>query len=174
MIRPAKFGDIPQLYALLEEMHGLTIYSHLRLDEKRAKSLLVSSIQRHGGDAAGSTNVLVSDLDGNLAGLIIGVLVPIYEIAVELLATDLMFYVRPGTPAHEGIEMLDETQAWAQRSPMVRILRFGAVDTMGDYKRVGKLYERRGFRQSGAIYEREVKAPTRASLGAGEAICPVF
>lgn len=158
MIRGAKFGDLPGMLALVREMQERSRYSHLTLDETGAKKMLLACVQRHGHQTAGGTCVFVHhETGGEIAGLIIGVLTPLYDVSEELMASDVMFYVSPrGHPKAAGA-LLNACLGWAEGNDRVAILRFGVTDAIDeDFDRsAAVLYGGRGFRRAGVIYERE-------------------
>jgi hypothetical protein len=156
MIRRATFADIPRLFDLIAAMHRGSRYAAVAtLDEKAAKAMLVQSIQRHGGTAAGSTLVMVAeDAAGTVQGFVVGMLARLYDIGVELMATDWMFHAAPGAPPRAAGRLIDAVIGWAAANPRVLVQRYGVTDALGDPARTGRLFARRGFRAAGAIFER--------------------
>lgn len=154
MIRPAKFGDIPRLVDLVREMHARSVYADLTLDVKETKATLVQAIQRHGK----ATCVFVADAGGGVEGFIVGLTDRIHGIAVERYATDWLFYASPLAGARAAVGLLDAFLGWAETAPGVVMVRLGVSgDVLGDdWPRVGRLYERRGLRQDGAMYTRRM------------------
>lgn len=157
MIRQAKFGDIPALAALMDEMYRRSKYRDRdEIDMKSAKALVMQCIQRHGMQRAGGSSVFVIDRDGKIDGFIIGLLEPIYHIGKKLTATDLFYYAREKARPQDALRLFDQFIAWAESIPDVIEIRNGATDAIGDYRRVEALYRRKGLAQSGVIYERSV------------------
>jgi hypothetical protein len=156
MIRVARFADVPRLVELLHEMRTNSIYvDRADIDQKAAKSLLVSSIQRHGGGHAGSTLVLVAETEaGDVEGFVIGLLDRVYGIGDKLTATDIITYASPRADAHDAMRLVNALVAWAKANPKCIEVRLGANDVMGgDWQRTARLYERAGMKQVGSIYE---------------------
>ena len=155
MIRRALFGDIPRLVELVHAMHRASRYAVIAdIDERKLKAMLFQSIQRHGGAFEGSALVMVSETDGTVEGFIVGILTRLYDIGVELMATDWMFHCTAAARPRAAGRLLDSVIQWADRNPRVIVQRYGVTDAIGDFGRSGRLFQRRGFRQAGAIYER--------------------
>lgn len=154
-VRPARFGDIPILTELLEQAYRRSKYrDRTPVSIKEAKALLVQAIQRHGLAAAGGACVFVSEHDGAVDGFISGLLDRVYHIGEKLSATDFFFYVAPdGSPASAG-GLIDAFVDWALGIEAVIEIRLGATDIIQDYERTAALYRRKGFIQTGVIYER--------------------
>lgn len=159
MIRQAKFGDIPEIARLMQAMYLRSKYvGRDEIDIKEAKALAVQSVQRHGLKTPGGTCVFVAQDREPLTGFIIGVLDRVYHIGRKLMATDIFWYADDGSP-RDAIMLFDAYLKWAGSVPGVIELKNGATDAIGgDYSRVAKLYERRGFKQTGVIYEKAVQS----------------
>jgi hypothetical protein len=155
-VRPARFGDIPGIHALLAEAHGRSTWAHLPLDGKAAKALLVQAIQRHGGQGNGATFVGVAEGEAGIEGVIVGALQPVYFALSGLEATDLVWVVRPGSHAMTAGRLLRAMHRWAEASPRVVSIRQGTTDVLGDPERSGRLLERQGMRRTGRIHERRL------------------
>jgi hypothetical protein len=155
VVRNAKFGDIPRLTELLEQGHRRSKYRDRgTICTKEAKSLLVNAIQRHGLKSAGGSCVFVSEYEGVVDGFIAGLLERIYHIGDKLSAADFYFYVAPdGSPASAG-DLADAFIDWALGIETVIVMQLSATDIIQDYERTAALYRRKGFTQTGVIYER--------------------
>lgn len=155
MIRPAKFGDIPRLTEIMLEMYERSRYAEISTPEDgEIRSLLMQSIQKHG--APHGTCVFVSEKDGEVEGFIIGVLERIYHFGADYWATDLFWYATKRCPPRDAIGLFDAMCAWAEANPRVKIIHPGATDAIGEYSRTELIFKRKGFRQSGVLYERSV------------------
>ena len=155
MIRAAKFGDIPRLAELLEQAHQRSKYrDRTTVNVKEIKSLMVNAIQRHGLVSVGGACVFVSAYDGQADGFIGGMLDRVYHIGDKLSASDFFFYVAPdGSPESAG-GLADAYIEWAQGIKDVIVIQLAATDVIQDYERTAALYRRKGFTQTGVIYER--------------------
>ena len=121
---------------------------------KEIKSLLVNAIQRHGLTSAGGACVFVSEHEGVVDGFIAGLLDRVYHIGDKLSATDFFLYVASdGAPASAG-GLIDAFVDWALAIEAVAEIRLAATDIIQDYERTAALYRRKGFTQTGVIYER--------------------
>jgi hypothetical protein len=159
MIRPAKFGDIPRLTDLMREMQGRSCYAHCTLEEGRFKEICRQAIQAHGGSAC----LFVAERDGQVQGFVIGALERLYGIAKERYASDLLTYTAEGADARDGIGLYDALLAWAEEVAEafdVVAIELGATDAVSDHQRTGRLLERKGLTQYGAIYRKVITRET--------------
>lgn len=145
-IRPAKFGDIPELCALMLRVHPTTKYAQFSINmDRKAKPLLMESIR------SGNHCLYVSVVGEKITGFLMGMIDDLYHILNVKYATDLFFYVSPGD-GRGGIGLLDAFIAWAWSIPAVVCIRLGITDIISnDYSRVAKLYERKGLVQEGVF-----------------------
>lgn len=153
-VRSATFSDIPAIYALMLDIHARSRLAHHAVNEKAAKSLLVTAIQRHGARTSGGMFVAVADGPSGVEAFIMGVVQPIYHALDALEATDLYWVARPGAGATSAVRLLKAMHKWAASVPGVAQIRHGATDAAEDPRRTGRLLERQGFRQCGGIHER--------------------
>lgn len=155
MIRPAKFGDIPRLAELLAEMHERSCYATVAaVDLRAAKALFVQAIQRHGSGTAGAMCAYVADSGSRVEGFVIGLLDRLYHVGDQLMASDLFLYVSPNGDPRDFARLFDALDQWAAANPNVLECRLGITDAITPWQRTAQLYRRKGYRQSGAIYER--------------------
>lgn len=158
MIRVAQFADIPTLALLLEEAHGASIYAdRAAFNRQEAKGLFMRAIQRHGHHTVGGGLAMVAEADEAIEGFMIGYLDRVYHVLDGLMATDLFFICSERARARSAGELLDAFIAWAEGNKRVIEIRMGVTNALGDWRRAGKLYERRGFEQCGAMWERRVR-----------------
>ena len=155
MVREAKFGDIPRLAELLEQGYQRSKYrDRSSVSAKESKALLVNAIQRHGLTSAGGACVFVSEHEGAVDGFIAGLFDRVYHIGDRLSASDIFFYVAPdGSPTSAG-HLADAFIEWALDNEKVITMLLSATDIIQDYERVAALFRRKGFTQTGVIYER--------------------
>lgn len=157
-VRPAQFVDIPALVLLLEEVHAASIYAdRAGFNRQEARGVFTRAIQRHGHQTVGGGFVMVAEADGALEGFIVGYLDRLYHVLDGLMATDLFFICSERAHARSAGEMLDAFIEWAEGNKRVVEIRMGVTNAVGDWRRAGKIYQRRGFEQSGAMWERRVR-----------------
>lgn len=155
MIRKAKAVDTPRIAELIEEGYARSSYvTHGTLDIAKAKRIIVNAIQRDGLMNEGGWCVRVAEANGTVEGFVVGYLSRVYDIGDKLLARDWMLYGSPRCPTVDRIGLLDALDEWASANPKVLDLEVSVTDAVGDWKRVGQLYERRGLEQVGAVYRR--------------------
>ena len=173
MIRTMKNGDIPALVEMFQEMHKRSVYATRdEIDVRELKRLLMASIQRNGHKTEGGTCCLVAERQGNsrgdivgmpdgnsrggLSGVLIGVLDRVYHILHRLMATDLFFYTTADADPRAAITMFLAFERWAEGNPNVIEIKLGAADAIDPETRVTALYERRGYRRCGFMFERSI------------------
>ncbi len=150
-IRSAKFGDIPAIYEVMCETHARSRYVDIcKINEKRAKALVMQAIQRHGGATEGSAFVAVADTGDGLEGFIIGVLQPLYLVLDILEATDL-FWITHNAHGATATRLLKAMHKWV---PAGAVIRQGNTDAVSDIELSGRMMERCGMRLTGHIYEK--------------------
>lgn len=155
-VRPARFTDIPRLAELVGEMHARSVYAdRATLDVKAFKALCVQAIQRHGKAAC----LFVAGGGGAgdaPEGFIMGTVDRLFGISRETYATDLFFYCSERSHAHSAGRLLDAFLGWAETAPGVIEIRLGVSGAIGDWRRAGALYRRRGMVADGAMYVRRI------------------
>lgn len=158
--RPATFSDLSAVYALVVDMHRRSKYADdVDVDAQVARALLMQAVQRHGGKNDGSTHFMVEEHDGEIVGFMIGALQRLYLIGNRLEAQDMYLYAREDAPARAGHRLLSSYVEWALSCPKVASIKLSYTDVIDvDGDRLGALYERKGFKRHGAIYERVMAA----------------
>jgi hypothetical protein len=155
-VRAAKFVDIPQMAALLEDGYQRSIYAgKATFDPIEAKQLVARALPRHGHTNLGGSLVIVSETAGMVDGLLIGILDNVYPCLKELVATDLLFIQAEHANPRDGILMLKNLIAWAEVNPKVLEIHLGVTSTVGDWERTAQLYERVGLERCGAMFRME-------------------
>lgn len=158
MIRPAKFGDIPRLYALLYEGYERSKYrEHMAVDAKATKALLMNAIQRHGLKREGGMCVFVSEHGGVVDGMVVGTLNRVYFIGSKLMAQDVFLYTARGANPSSASDLFDAYVDWGMANESVFEIKASASDIIGDVDRVEALYRRKGFIRCGSVFERRVE-----------------
>jgi len=168
-VRAAKFVDIPRLVELGAEAHKRSIYAkRATFDIELAKQLCARSIQRHAQQNYGGTLVLVSETDGELCGFIIALVDLVYPCLSEFVVTDLVFTFTYNADPRDAATMVKRVTFWAEANPKVIEVHLGVTDAIGSgWHRVGRLYERLGFEQCGAMYRKLIqREETTAEAGA--------
>lgn len=165
-VRPAKFVDIPFMALLLEDSFYRSIYADkATFDILEAKQLIVRAINRHGHTNYGGSLVLVSETAGTVDGLLIGILDNVYPCLKELVATDLLFVQAEHANPRDGVLMLKNLIAWAEKNPKVIELHVGVASTVGDWERTAKLYEQVGLERCGAMFRKEFDRASTQEVG---------
>lgn len=158
--RPATASDLSKVYDMMLEMHARSKYAQdADVDQQTARALLMQALQRHGGKNNGSTYFVVDESDGNLNGFMIGTLQRLYLIGNRLEAMDLYLYARADAPPRSAHALLKSYVDWASDCPKVASIKLSWTDALGvDGERLGALYERKGFKPHGGIYEKVMAA----------------
>ncbi|MEM7709374.1 MAG: hypothetical protein AAF264_01205 [Pseudomonadota bacterium] len=160
MIRPARFTDIPEAAALLQNVFDRSHYASGlcgQIDTREVKRLLANAIQRHGGTNGGATWVQVAEADGVLTGLIVGTLARVYGIGTHLMATDLFWVASPDVEPRDPAALMRSMIEWAKANPHVVEIKCGTTAVVNDDpKEAGRVLERLGLSHYGEIYRCEV------------------
>lgn len=158
MIRRANYSDIPAIFSLLTEGYERSRYRDIgAIDAKVAKGLLVNAIQRDGQMGEGGALVRVAEAEGGeVAGVILSLLQRVYLIGDKLQATDLFYYTTERCAVRDRTALFDAMVAWAEANPRVVEIQASASDIVGDWRRVGGLYERKGFDACGGMWRKEI------------------
>jgi len=144
MIREALFQDIPKIIALGKQAVGESRISEIcSVDEPLAKAVLMSAI------SGPSSAVFV---DTNVSGVIVGNIAPMYEVTDLNVVTHHLWYVAPGARPGTAMKLLDALHDWAGPTAIKRHL---VHDMIVDPEKSRKLFERRGYRLAGYLYEKE-------------------
>lgn len=157
-IRAAKFGDIPRLAELMEEAFRASIYADRgNIDERVCKGLFMNSMQKHGGQYAGSTLVNVCEKNGVVEGFLLGAFDRVYHVGDKLMASDVFFHLSPRADPRDAIRLLNDFLTWAEANPLVVEIKMGVTNILGDWTRLEPLYRRKGFDQCGALFEKRIQ-----------------
>lgn len=158
MIRNARAGDIPAVYALLEEAYGRSIYAGRdTIDSREAKRLLLHAIQRTGSKTEGGTMFIVAEHHGEVTGFMVGMLDRVYHIGHKLMATDLFFYQGPGAPGIDATGMLGKFMTWVIGNDNVIEAKLGVTNALAAPEQAEQLYQRAGFARVGSMWEWRIK-----------------
>lgn len=151
MVRPARFGDIPRLVEIVEATHARSEYAHVELDGKALRSMLMQLVQR----APRFACLFVFERDGEVLGFVAGIVDRLYGISVAPIAQDLLLQVDERAPARAAGALVDAYTVWGREIPGVIEVQLGA--SSAGWQRVGKLYGRKGYRQTGGIYTQRIE-----------------
>lgn len=151
MIRRAQFQDIPAILALGKVALAESRFADIcTVDDTRAKALLYDVIS----DGGESLCALVTD---DVRGVIVGSITPYYGVLSVPLLTDHMWYCAPGTHPRTAFALLDALHEWADtKGPCIK--RHAVNDAIVDIERSRRLLERKGYRVSGYVFEKEPRA----------------
>jgi hypothetical protein len=166
-VRRAMGKDCEGVLDLVRDMYRRSRYSGLTLDEKFVKQMLLQIAMANAARAAdGAIQCYVADADGDLVGFIIPVCDRFYHVGVELMVSDMFFYVREGAPARAAAALWRQLETWA-RAPGVVAVWPGANDAIdGDIERTAKFFTRRGYRRRGITFEKLTAASAARSVAA--------
>lgn len=157
MIRAARFSDIPALIDLVHEAAKGTRYAeNCTFDTQAAKNLLTALVGQKGKREEHGTFCVVVESDGALEGLLFMVVQRVYFVANQLKAMDVFFYTKKSAPRGAGMAMLTAAETWCRSVPDLIEIMVTPNDTLGDYARVGRVLERKDWRQFGAMYRKGV------------------
>lgn len=157
MIRRATHQDVPTIAAMLREMYVSSKYAgRCSISEKTMDSVLNSLVASQSASGPNASFLRIALQDGKPAGFIAGVLARIYLIGDRLEAQDLFFYVRDGASPRIAPQLLDQYLEWARGHRQVIEIKASWNDTMPGAERAARLFERKGLRKVGEVYEARV------------------
>lgn len=155
-IRPALYADIPRLIELFKEGHQRSRFAAWPMDLPAAKQLLMNSIQCREQKGPGGSCLFVAERNGVIVGFIMGLLERCYHVGVPLMANDVYLYASKGRGLMACAEgLVDAYTAWASANPRVIKINLCFSDFIPGAARVARIYERKGYRRCGAIFELE-------------------
>lgn len=156
MIRPATASDLPRLYDLLLEMQRKSKYfPDIDVDERAARSLLMTGIQRNGSLHDGGSLMLVDEKAGQVEGFIMGMLDRIYHIGSRLCANDIYLYCTESATKLAPLKLVKGYIDWAMGNPKVAKIMLSWTDALGaDGEAISRMYGGLGFHKVGEIWER--------------------
>lgn len=157
MIRAAKFGDIPAIAGILERTHAASRYAGHKLDKKAARAIAFQSVQRSGLLGAGGTCAFVAEAHGQVNGVLLGIVQQLYMICEPLEAMDLFFICEKDADPLDAGRLVDAFTLWANGIPDVVSIKLSATDAAGPWRRVERLFSRKGYGQCGVICERNAE-----------------
>lgn len=157
MIRPATASDLPRLYDLLLEMQQKSKFApDIEVDERAARSLLMTGIQRNGSQHDGGALLLVEERDEQVEGFIMGMLDRVYHIGTRLCANDIYLYCTEMAAKTAALKLAKGYIEWAMGNPKVAKIMLSWTDALGvDGESIGRMYNGLGFHKVGEIWERD-------------------
>lgn len=152
-IRPATVADVPRLVALSCRFRAETAYRALVADDPGQHAALFTQL------VEGPTSVvLVADEAGLVVGVIACVLQP-HHFSGQRTASEVIWWVEPEARG-AGLRLKRAAERWAAECGAVQIQMSAPATLAG--ARVGRLYQRRGYRPVETIYQ----APVTAAMSA--------
>lgn len=140
MIRPATLDDLPTIARLGRAFFDQAGWSDvLEYDEADCKASLRAFM------ASGLAIILVAD-EGEIVGMTGGIVCPVYFKSDHLSGEELFWWVSDKAPQTTGIKLLVALENAAKERGCKTWQMKSLARLNGD--RMGKLYERRGYRAS--------------------------
>lgn len=157
MIRVAKFGDIPRIVKIMQDVLAGSAYAtKCEIDVKEAKRLVFASIQRHGAITEGGTFVAVAVKDDVVEGYIIGVLQRFYGVTDALEATDYQWLCTKNVNPRDPIKLVKAMHKWAASVPKCIAVFQATIDTVVDHEKVSRALEAIGMTRCGNVLRKEL------------------
>lgn len=162
MIRNARSVDIPIIVAMLHEMHKASKYfGRVEISDKAAENMLESAIASQGSHGPQGSHVIIAFEKGEPVGFMIGVLDRVYSIGTKLTANDLYLYTRPGASQKHVLGLLDSYVEWASSKRACIEIMLSWSDALPGAAKIAMLYGRKGFVQSGEMFEMRLDTEQR-------------
>lgn len=154
MTRAGRATDIPEIEAMLREMHRASKYAgRVDISDKVMRFTLEAAVAGQNQNGPQATMVRIAEQKGAPVGFMIGTLARIYHIGDKLVAQDLWLYVRKGASAGNVLTLIDDYTAWWQANPKVIEGVLSWNDALPGASRVAKIYERKGYARNGELFE---------------------
>ncbi len=158
-VRTANFSDIPGIFTLLQEGYARSHYARdgrTSIDTREAKRLLVQAVQRHGHTTGGGCFVEVSEVDGQICGLILGTLSRVYAIGDRLSASDIFWLTNSQADPGDAMQLMRGFVGWAKSNQHVVEIKCGTTAAINeDPEAAGLILRRIGMQKYGNIYRME-------------------
>ncbi len=152
--RAATFQDIPLVEIMLHEMHAASKYrERLGISAKVMRETLTAAVAAQAQNGPQASYFRLAERDGQPLGFMIGTLTRVYHITDKLVANDLFLYVRPRARASHTLELIDGYIAWAKGNRKVIEIALSWNDALPGADRIADVYERRGFKRNGELFE---------------------
>ena len=150
-------GGKPGLMTLFEQMHKRSKYARHAVDVKYLREFLISHIVFNAKKPMiGAVRVFVADVDGAIVGFVIAGAERLYNIGVDLMVSDIFFYVSAGGPASAAEKLWSAVEEWSA-VPYVAFVRPTVTDAISDWTRTASFFKRRGYKQIGGMFESPVR-----------------
>ncbi|MBF0309243.1 MAG: hypothetical protein HQL56_06920 [Magnetococcales bacterium] len=151
ILRQARAGDIPAIRELALEALARTPFADVEFDTGLFNQELLASMR------SPNRFLRVAENDrGEIVGVLLGEVGRIYGWAKAMAATDRLFYVSEEKGMGCGREMLKAFLQWARARTEVVVISMQLGSQVGDWQRVGRLYERAGLKLIGGIYQERI------------------
>lgn len=159
MIRRATLGDVTAMVRLLDGALARSIYAGKgEINRVEANRLLFALIQRHGGVGGGGTWVTVCETDGEVSGMLVGILQPVLHVGTAFSATDLFWLTDERASPYDSAKLMLSFHGWAKAHPKCIEIVCGATGAMGEWEKAGGMLERMGLSRFGGLYRMEAAA----------------
>lgn len=106
----------------------------------------------------GGMAVFVAEDKGEIIGMFVGMTATAYAAIAATVATNMLWYVRPGSPARVAWDLLQAWDAWLDQLPGQVMRRLSITDTILSGKAVplaARAARRKGYRVCGVMLEKE-------------------
>lgn len=144
-IREATFDDIPEAFALAEQMHVESDYADIPLEHGLCTAFLEVAILEE------DYCFLIAERDNHILGGMIGCISP-YYFSSEIRANDVaLFVAKEERGTRTALYLVKAFERWAYTKKAKRI--YLGVST--GYDKAGEFYERIGYNQVGGLYRKK-------------------
>lgn len=155
-VRPAREGDIDEMVAMARLFHAASSLRDVPIVEPKLRAVM-----RHAITAEDHACLVYQRADGSLSGMMIGYVIP-HFFSTELMASDLMVFVRPGARGSLAAARLWAAfREWAVAAG-ARTLCFGTIAGIAP-ERTRRFYTGLGMHEVGSLYLQPLNIATASA-----------
>lgn len=154
----ARQADAENILKLTKTAHRASKYAGVKLNEAQGMQAIRQMIGMGFPPSVGATAIFVAGRGDSIDAALAAVCLPVYDCLEATLITDTFWFARKKN-SQAGLAVLSAFHAWADTCATPYVIRQGVTNFIADDpSRAGRVLERKGFRNVGAIYEKECLA----------------
>ena len=145
------------LMPLFRELYQRSRYREFTLDEKYLHGMFCQIAFANAHRAAdGAMQVFVAEGEQGIEGFVMVACERLYHVGVQLMVSDLYFYVREGADPHAAGGLWNAVEEWANAPGVVKLWPGVSNALTENYERTALFFKRRGYRMRGLMLEKDL------------------